>query len=217
MRMCFEPFDGEFHSRGLRRTGTAVLFFRPQRRAPLKFVTRLLPKDCHLVMSRPILNFDRDRVLSLSDEDLLTECRVDRTRGSGRGGQKRNVTDSAVRLTHLPTGLQAMSDATRSQARNRQSALRRLRRVIALDCRLPPPAEWPYPVLPGKRDARYVRWLACILDLLEAFGYRVSDAAESIGISTGRFVRMLAGDAGLWQRVNKERRERDLPPLRKSH
>ncbi len=48
-------------------------------------------------------------------------------RGSGPGGQHRNKTESAVVLTHLPTGLTVRCDSERSQHRNRDIALRVLR------------------------------------------------------------------------------------------
>ncbi|MYJ01125.1 MAG: peptide chain release factor-like protein, partial [Chloroflexi bacterium] len=43
--------------------------------------------------------------LALPDEELLAQCRFERFRVSGPGGQHRNKTDSAVRLTHEPTGV----------------------------------------------------------------------------------------------------------------
>lgn len=64
------------------------------------------------------------------DEALLAECRIDTFRAGGPGGQHQNVTESAVRLTHLPTGVQVIARDERSQHRNRVLALQRLREKL---------------------------------------------------------------------------------------
>lgn len=61
------------------------------------------------------------------DDGLLAECMVDTFRSGGPGGQHANKVESAVRLTHEPTGIVVTSQETRSQHRNKQLALKDLR------------------------------------------------------------------------------------------
>jgi protein subunit release factor B len=59
------------------------------------------------------------------------EITIEFIRGSGPGGQHRNVTFSGVRIRHIPTGIVVLATENRSQHRNREIAMERLKQALA--------------------------------------------------------------------------------------
>ncbi|MBU0716756.1 MAG: peptide chain release factor-like protein [Planctomycetes bacterium] len=168
-----------------------------------------------------------DNYLLLGDEVLVRQCDVDRYRGPGPGGQKRNKTSSAVRLRHRPTGIAVIATEDRSQHVNKIRAIRRLREAIALRIRNPidAPNYEPSELLAncigsdnqiqiGRRDERF--WLVVreILDVLFSCQMHVSEAADRLGISTAHLVKFIESNSKLWERVNQLRETAGLKPLR---
>ena len=168
--------------------------------------------------------------LALADEKLLSQCKVETYRASGPGGQHRNKTSSAVRLTHLPTGVAATATERRSQHENRRAALNRLRAAIAAGVRrevgevgegYEPPPEL-CSILPGAKNRLgpkhpdFPRGAQLLLDLLVANGLALADTARTLGISTGQLSKLMESSPDLLTAANKMRTEAGMRPLRRS-
>jgi len=159
---------------------------------------------------------NRDTLLALEDDALLRQCRQETYRASGPGGQHRNKTDSAVRLSVMDGKVMASCSDHRSQHRNRSEALRRLRITLAIELRRPIKTQkWSGAWDLGRKDRRYAGFLAHVLDTLAAHDWAVGLAADGLGISTGKLIRTLARDPQAWNAVNKGRAQLGLVNLRR--
>jgi peptide chain release factor 2 len=127
---------------------------------------------------------DDDVDIVVDDKDL----RVDTYRSSGAGGQHVNVTDSAVRITHLPTGIVVTCQNERSQHRNRDVAMSILRAKLADRARLEAEAKLAKEV----GDKKKIEWGSQIRSYVLAPYRLVKD--HRTGHEVGDADRVLDGD-----------------------
>jgi protein subunit release factor B len=78
-------------------------------------------------------------MLPASLQRLARECEIVPFKSSGPGGQKKNKTESSVRVRHRPTGITRIATESRSQLRNRELALQRVWDELRRRARRPKP------------------------------------------------------------------------------
>ncbi len=165
---------------------------------------------------KPAGTTPRNDWLRLDDAALLKDCRQERYRGSGPGGQRRNKVETAVRLHHRPSHLMSQAEESRSPEVNRRRALRRLRERIALEFRTPFDLE--APSLPAEFLAQrgrneglsvnptnraYPVIVATVLDALESAAGSYAKAAQALGLTTSQILRFVRSDPHIWRTVRQ--------------
>lgn len=171
-----------------------------------------------------MVNRRQQHPANLDDTALMVECRVSPTRRSGPGGQRRNKVQTAVSITHLPTGIRAEASQRRSQAQNHRIAVFGLRLKLAVQVRTPcaagssPSALWLSRCRGGKIAVNtshddYPALLAEALDALSGHGWNPKPAAAALGCTTTQLVRFLASHQPALGQVNRHRADLDKHAL----
>jgi hypothetical protein len=166
---------------------------------------------------------------TLSDEDLLKQCELGKSRTSGPGGQHRNKVETKVTLTHRPTGVMAHAGERRTVTENRRVALFRLRLALATQVRTEPPTTdrfgdtrsdlWKRRTTPGGRivcnpsHRDYPALLAEALNAIEATAYAPARAGLRLGCTPSQLVKLVKEHPPAMQAWNKARGALRLHPL----
>ena len=162
------------------------------------------------------------------DDALLAQCSVGTSRTGGPGGQHRNKVETAVVLTHQPTGVSAKASERRSQVENKRVALRRLRLNLAIVHRLLPRQAkglgeitsdlWRrrrqggrLPCNPENKD--YPALLAEAMDILADSGWDPKKAGLRLGVTPTQLIRLCKGAAPAIVRINEARQSLGLHAL----
>jgi len=161
---------------------------------------------------------------NLTDEALSAQCRWEAFRARGPGGQHRDKTNSAVRVTHLPTGISATGGESRSPRENRIHALKRLRLKLAIEIREPidrrtfaPPAWFvearhlPKGALPDRaptlkitpRHHAFFEAVGLVLDVIAEMRGDVRASAAMLGVSTSSLKRFIEQDGQVLAAVKR--------------
>ncbi len=173
---------------------------------------------------RPNLDSDHpiEHPAAFPIQRLQDESDIKRTRASGPGGQHRNKVETAIVITHRPTGVVGQASESRSQERNRQAAWQRLKLNLALAVRVQRTEISPLWLArrSGKRievnpeHPDFPALLAETLDQIHIHDYDVASAAQSLGVSTSQLVKLVKKVPAAWQAVNQERESLGLHRLK---
>ncbi len=156
-------------------------------------------------LNSTIMSQDLVHPAAMESDQLLDKCEVQRTKRSGPGGQHRNKVETAIVITHRPSGMKGEASERRSQHENHRVALFRLRVNLALEIRTvrdeeqTPSELWQarcpagrIAINPGHDD--FPTLLAEALDVLSANDWNIKLAAECLECTTSQLAKFLKLD-----------------------
>ena len=158
----------------------------------------------------------------LSVNELIKDCHVRRQRRSGPGGQHRNKVETAIVITHTPTGIQGAASERRNQAENRKHALFRLRINLALHLRTSRNKQsklWNSRtsnkrITINPQHTEFPAVLAEALDVIVNQGLDMKRAAEILSVSSSQLIKLIKADNLAWQHLNQLRSDAGQHPLK---
>ncbi len=146
-------------------------------------------------------------------------------RRSGPGGQHRNKVETAICITHLPSGIKSEANERRSQELNRKEALKRLR--VKLACNLRKYRK--HPMIPSplwnkhchnKRlsislsNSDYPSLLAEALDVIYQEALDLRKSSVLLNCSSSQLIKFLKQTPSCWSQLNQDRKEKGLYPFK---
>jgi hypothetical protein len=150
---------------------------------------------------------------------------VRRGRRSGPGGQHRNKVETAIVLTHLPSGVRSEATERRSQQENHQVAVFRLRVSLAVQVRcrpaepLAPSPAWRARCAGGRlsinpRHHDFPTLLAEALDVLDACDMQLQPAADALQVTPSQLTKLVRFEPRALAIVNQRRLAAGLKALK---
>jgi hypothetical protein len=160
---------------------------------------------------------------ALPSETLMADCEVTRQRRCGPGGQHRNKVETAIRITHRPTGTTAEASERRSQSANLSMATWRLRLNLALNLRCEP-ADSPTKLWTSRcrggtiavssAHDDFPAMLAEALDQLAGAGWNLQEASDRLGCSPSQMTKLLRKHPPALAVLNRQREQAGLSRLK---
>lgn len=158
---------------------------------------------------------------TLELDALLEQCKTRRGRSSGPGGQHRNKVETAVEITHEPTGIVGWASERRSQADNQKVAVFRLRVALAVAHRAgyalgaEPSDLWRSRIHGGRIEVNpshqdFPALLAESLDVIHTLRFDLKAASMVLSCTASQLVRFLKKEPAAIEQVNVRRKQLGL-------